>query len=124
MSGYLCLAQALWNDPAGAADAWNFGPRDDDARPVQWIVEQICALWGEDARWTLDGSVHPHEARYLKLDISKARAGLGWSPRWSLAQALDSIVAWHRAWIAGADMQKYCLAEVERFASSSLPTAS
>lgn len=115
VSGYLVLAQALWNDGHAAAKAWNFGPRDEDARPVQWIVERLCAIWGDGAGWVHDDSVHPHEARYLKLDISRARAELNWQPRWSLGDALDSIVAWHRAWLAGADMHEHCLTEIERF---------
>lgn len=115
VSGYLVLAQALWADPDAAAQAWNFGPRDDDARPVQWIVERLCERWGDSADWARDESVQPHEAHYLKLDISKARAGLGWEPRWTLAEALDGIVAWHRAWLSGADMHAYCNAELERF---------
>jgi len=123
VSGYLVLCQALWNDPAAAAAAWNFGPRDDDARPVQWIVEKMCAAWGDGADWTHDQSVQPHEARYLKLDISKARAGLGWGPRWSLAEALESIVSWQRAWLAGADMHDHCNAELERFARTPLAHA-
>ena len=123
VGGYLVLAQALWSDPAQAAQAWNFGPRDDDARPVQWIVERMCALWGDAADWTRDESVQPHEARYLKLDISKARSELGWQPRWDLSQALTSIVAWQRAWLSGADMHQYCLNELERFQRTALPLA-
>lgn len=116
VGGYLVLCQALWNDPDTAAQAWNFGPRDDDAQPVQWIVEKMCELWGEGADWAHDKSVQPHEARYLKLDISKAREGLGWQPRWSLAEALDRIVGWHCAWLSGDDMHDYCLSELQRFA--------
>jgi len=115
LSGYLLLCQALWNDPIGAADAWNFGPRDDDARPVNWIADRVCRLWGDDARWIRDERIQPHEANYLKLDISKARAGLGWQPRWTLGQALEAIVAWQRAWTAGDDMRTYCLDELARF---------
>ena len=122
LSGYLVLAQALWTDPT-AAEAWNFGPRDEDARPVQWIVEHMCAAWGRGARWTRDESVQPHEARYLKLDISKAQARLRWHPRWTLAEALERIVAWHRAWLSGADMHAYCHTELERFAGA-LPSSS
>ncbi|RYY17500.1 MAG: CDP-glucose 4,6-dehydratase [Alphaproteobacteria bacterium] len=81
LSGYLVLAQSLWTDPTGAAEGWNFGPRDEDARPVQWIVEQLCELWGDGASWVRDERLQPHEANYLKLDISKARARLGWEPR-------------------------------------------
>lgn len=123
LSGYLTLCQALWHDPASAAEAWNFGPRDEDARPVQWIVEQLCALWGDGATWSYDKSVQPHEANYLKLDISKARSGLGWNPRWSLGEALERIVDWHRAWLAGDDMHRYCVAELRRFADASAPRA-
>jgi len=124
LSGYLVLAQALWDHPQAAAEGWNFGPRDEDAKPVQWIVERMCALWeaagGEDADWTCDESVQPHEANYLKLDISKARSRLHWEPRWSLSQALESIVVWHRAWLAGEDMRAYCHTELERFADARL----
>lgn len=120
LSGYLVLAQALWENPRSAAEGWNFGPRDEDARPVQWIVERLCALWqasgAGDADWTRDASVQPHEANYLKLDISKARSRLHWEPRWSLGQALESIVAWHRAWLAGEDMRAYCDTELGLFA--------
>jgi CDP-glucose 4,6-dehydratase len=123
VGGYLVLAQALWNDPARAAQAWNFGPRDEDARPVQWIVERMCALWGDGADWIRDESVQPHEARYLKLDISKVRTELGWQPRWDLSQALASIVAWQRAWLSGTDMHQYCLTELGRFQTAAYPLA-
>jgi CDP-glucose 4,6-dehydratase len=116
VSGYLVLCQQLWANPQATAQAWNFGPRDDDAQPVEWIVEKMCAIWGEGADWIRDESVQPHEARYLKLDISKARSGLGWQPRWSLGEALDRITDWHRAWLSGTDMHAYCLSELERFA--------
>ncbi len=121
VGGYLVLAQALWGNH-DAAQGWNFGPRDEDARPVQWIVERLCAAWGNGATWTHDASVQPHEANYLKLDISKARAALHWQPRWSLAEALDSIVAWQRAWLWGAEMHNHCTSELERFAAAA-PTA-
>ena len=83
----------------------------------------MCEAWGNGATWVHDENVQPHEARYLKLDISKARAGLRWTPRWSLAQALESIVAWHRAWLAGADMHQYCNTELERFVAAPLNQA-
>ncbi|MGW8192435.1 CDP-glucose 4,6-dehydratase [Sphingomonas hankookensis] len=118
LSGYLTLCQALWHAPGTAADAWNFGPRDEDAKPVQWIVERMCENWGEGATWIRDESIQPHEAHYLKLDISKARAGLHWSPRWSLGEALESIVAWHRTWQSGADIHEHCHSELERFAGA------
>lgn len=120
LSGYLVLAQALVERGAPVAEAWNFGPRDDDAQPVRWIVERMSAAWGEGAAWNVDVGDHPHEAHHLKLDISKARVGLGWQPRWSLSTALDGIVAWHRAWHDGADMHAHCHDTIRAFHSTDL----
>lgn len=120
LSGYLALCQALCDRREAVAEGWNFGPRDEDARPVQWIVERICAQWGDGASWVKDPAVQPHEANYLKLDISKARFGLGWQPRWSLDRALQNIISWQRSWIAGADMRAICVSELDRFSASSV----
>lgn len=119
LSGYLTIAQALWRDGQLFAEGWNFGPRDEDAQPVQAIVERMAASWGEGAGWAQDPGDHPHEARYLKLDISKARERLGWRPRWTLDDALGRIIAWHKAWLAGADMRAHCLAEIDAYAAFS-----
>ena len=108
-------AEKLYNDGAKFADAWNFGPADEDAKPVQWIVEKLTLLWGDGAAWHLASGHHPHEAHYLKLDCSKARATLGWSPRWHLGQALHSIIAWHKAQHRGQDMRAICLQQINDY---------
>jgi CDP-glucose 4,6-dehydratase len=114
LSGYLVLAQALWEGPE-SAEGWNFGPADEDARPVGWIVQRIAALWPEDLRSIEDDGPHPHEARYLKLDSSKARARLGWRPGLDLEQTLASIVDWYRELRSGADMRAVTLGQIEAF---------
>lgn len=113
LAGYLALAKRLWQDRQ-AADAWNFGPHDNDARPVRWIADRMTRLW-PGASWSRDGSAHPHEAHYLKLDISKATSRLDWRPVWSLDRALELIVSWHRDHRAGADMRQRCLADIEGY---------
>jgi CDP-glucose 4,6-dehydratase len=118
LSGYLVLAQRLCNDGAAFAEGWNLGPRDEDARPVHWIVERLAQLWGGGARWQLDDGAHPHEAHALKLDISKARARLGWQPRWRLAETLGHIVTWHRAWLAGEDVRALCLRQIDLYSAT------
>lgn len=112
LNGYLTLSEKLYTEGPAYAEGWNFGPPDTDARPVQWIVDQLTAQWGEGASWQLDANAHPHEAHYLKLDCSKARAKLGWCPRWRLSDTLDSIVAWHKALLARADMNAYTLSQI------------
>lgn len=112
LSGYLCLAEQLVEQGQAFAEAWNFGPLDGDVQPVQWIVEHLARDWGPGARWAVDAGEHPHEARFLKLDISKARQRLQWQPQWRLATALSQIVAWHQAWLQGQDMQAQCLQQI------------
>ena len=114
LSGYLVLAQALWDAPE-LAEGWNFGPADEDARPVGWIVQRIAARWPEELRWVQDDGPHPHEARYLKLDSSKARARLGWRPRSGLGRHPGE----HRELVQraayGADMRAVTLGQIEAF---------
>jgi CDP-glucose 4,6-dehydratase len=113
LSGYLQLAQKLYEEGAAYADGWNFGPNDEDAKPVQWIVENLTRSWGEGASWMLDGGDHPHEAHYLKLDCSKAKARLDWHPRWRLVETLDKIVEWHRDYEHGKNMNAATLKQID-----------
>jgi CDP-glucose 4,6-dehydratase len=120
LSGYLLVAEKLYTDGPAYAEGWNFGPRDSEAQPVQWIVEQLAALWGENAAWEHDQSPQPHEAHYLKLDCSKAAARLGWSPRWTLREALGHIVDWQKAQLAGGDMRAKMLAQIDAYEHAGL----
>ena len=115
LSGYLLLAQKLYEEGSGFAEGWNFGPGDDDAKPVQWIVERYTQLWGEGASWTLDQAEHPHEAHYLKLDCSKARMRLDWQPKWSLQQALENITLWHKTHLQGKNMREFSLRQIAAY---------
>jgi CDP-glucose 4,6-dehydratase len=115
LAGYLALAERLHGASPAFAEAWNFGPADADARPVQWIVERLAALWGDGAAWQADPQAHPHEAHYLKLDCSKTSSRLGWHPRWSLGTALEKIVSWHKDWQRGGDMRYACLQQIAEY---------
>jgi CDP-glucose 4,6-dehydratase len=115
LCGYLMLAERLLRGGAAFATGWNFGPSPEDARPVKWIVEQICARYGEGASWIASGSKGPHEAQYLALDCSKARRELGWSPKWPLLTALEKIVDWHRGYLAGEDLRRVSLEQIGVF---------
>jgi len=114
LSGYLCLAEKLYCDGPAFAEPWNFGPSDEDARSVQWVVEHLANAWGQGAGWQQDPNLkrQPHEAHHLTLDCAKARARLGWSPRWPLGQAIRRTVAWQQALHAGADMHAWSIAEI------------
>jgi CDP-glucose 4,6-dehydratase len=118
LSGYLMLAEKLYTHGPVNAEGWNFGPHDTDARPVRWIIERMTQVWGEGASWALDGQPQPHEATYLKLDCSKARARLGWQPRWDLGLTIEKIVEWHKALEQGADMRQTTLSQINTYQNS------
>lgn len=115
LGGYLLLAERLWESGATYAEGWNFGPNDEDVKPVSWIVDYLTRRWGEGATWQLDGGDHPHEATYLKLDCSKAKARLGWHPRLSLETTLEWIVEFYQAYDQHQDMAKVVEAQILRY---------
>jgi CDP-glucose 4,6-dehydratase len=114
LSGYLQLAEKLHGEKTAFAEAWNFGPEEADSRPVEWLVENLCARM-PGARWRREQVPQPHEAGTLKLDSSKAKQRLNWRPRWALEQALAHTVDWHLAWRNGADMREFSLQQIAAY---------
>ncbi|SDI27414.1 CDP-glucose 4,6-dehydratase [Pseudomonas flavescens] len=115
LHGYLCLAQALLEQGDAVASAWNFGPDVDGLVSVAELVERLARYWSGKADWSIDAAAQPHEAGLLSLDSTKARAGLGWRPRWTLEQALERTLQWHHAWQAGDDMQTFSRAQIAAY---------
>lgn len=118
LRGYLTLAERLYAHGPEFAEGWNFGPNDEDAKPVGWIAQQMASLWGQNAQWQTDSGEHPHEANFLKLDMSKARSRLNWHPTLRLPDALKLIVDWSKQRRAGADMRALTLAQIHRYQQS------
>ena len=105
LSGYLILAEKLYENQVEYSEGWNFGPNEQDVKPVDWILEHMIELW-PGASWVLDENENPHEAALLNLDISKASVLLGWKPTWDLPMTLGNIIRWHNLWLGGADIRK------------------
>jgi CDP-glucose 4,6-dehydratase len=116
LSGYLRLAEALWQGEA--ARAWNFGPPEQDLRTVSWIVERLGVLWDGALRWELDAGPNPPEAGHLALDSGDAERLLGWSGEWPMEDALERLVEWHRAQRGGEDMRRVSLEQIARYGAS------
>jgi len=115
LSGYLLLSKNLFIHGAKFASGWNFGPDDRDARNVEWISKKLCDSWGNGASYTVDKNPHPHEANYLKLDCSKAKSELEWSPKWNIEKTIKSIVEWNKRFIAGDDIRLVCEKQIEDY---------
>jgi CDP-glucose 4,6-dehydratase len=115
IAGYMTLGARLLARESALASAWNFGPWDDDAWPVERIAQAMAERWGGGASWSVDGAPSVHEAGYLKLDAGKARAELGWRPQLRLNKALEWIVDWYRMWQSGADMNAFTLQQIAAY---------
>jgi len=118
LSGYIELAQKLYVEGIRWAEAWNFGPNEDDAKPVDWVADRMTKIWGENAAWYIDDADHPHEAKFLKLDCTKAQAKLGWKPRWDLNQALHKIIDWHKENSSGVQPRQLCEKQIAEYMNS------
>jgi CDP-glucose 4,6-dehydratase len=106
LSGYLLLAERLWEDGSNYAGSWNFGPIDSETWSVGNVVKRVYELWGKDLpgdNGLTPRGRNPHEAGYLKLDCSKARITLGWTPKYSVREALDKTVEWYKKFDDGCD---------------------
>jgi len=115
LHGYLMLAERLWEKGPIFAEGWNFGPNEQDAKPVSYVVDRLAQLWGKDAYWKNDASPHPHEANYLKLDCSKAKSRLKWLPKLSLGTALEWIIEWYQSYCQNEDMRSVTENQINRY---------
>jgi len=115
VSGYLTLAEKLYCNGKFYAEGWNFGPRDEDVKPVGKVMDYLVDNWPSAASWTLDNSEQPHEAQLLKLDISKAKAHLKWSPKWELNGTLETIIEWYESWLERKDMRQVTINQITEY---------
>ena len=115
LCGYLTLAEHLYNHGIAYSEGWNFGPKDDDVQTVQWIVEHMVSFWGNGSSWQHDNAVHPYEANYLKLDITKAQSRLDWHPVLRLKDALRLIIDWSKQRLAGTNMHQLTMDQLRTY---------
>ena len=114
LAGYLLLAEQVCNDAPAYAGAWNFGPSYGDTQPVSALIERLGRNF-DALEWQIDEGEHPHEAHFLKLDISKAVSELGYRPRIALDTALDWTASWYQAWLDGQDMLDVTHQQIDDF---------
>ncbi len=115
LSGYLMLAEDLYTKGHRYAESWNFGPEEKDCKPVSWILDHLIELWGNGAAWQLDQNSNPHEATFLKLDCSKAKFHLGWSPKWDVEETLIRIVKWQKSYLHNKYVREITINEIREY---------
>ncbi|MBM6997240.1 CDP-glucose 4,6-dehydratase [Paenibacillus sp. DXFW5] len=116
LNGYMLIAQNMYESGGDFATSWNFGPNDVDTLSVESVVQRICTLWGGEASYSIqDNNLQVHESRFLKLDCSKAKSQLGWSPRFSLDEALMATVDWYKAYRNSENVENLCSNQIAQY---------
>ncbi|MFT3785971.1 MAG: CDP-glucose 4,6-dehydratase [Tepidisphaeraceae bacterium] len=96
LTGYLTLGAKLMAEPTTFAEGFNFGPDENDVLEVETVVQLALRAWGS-GRYHVDvDSNAPHESAYLKINSTKAKQRLGWTPRWDARMAITKTVEWYR----------------------------
>jgi CDP-glucose 4,6-dehydratase len=110
LSGYLQIGQLLFEHGGKYAEGWNFGPADTDLQ----TVSQLCATFNHSLQKNDVAPVEvrlepqpnaPHEAAFLRLDISKARQRLDWIPKMELYTALELTAQWYAGYLNNEDLR-------------------
>ena len=113
LSGYLMVAQRLYEYGQEYSGGWNFGPARESARSVEYVVDRLVELWGKGATWQLDDSDHPHEARLLFLDSAKSQSQLGWKCHMVLTSSLEVTLEGYKEFASAPSNTVYKLATEE-----------
>lgn len=115
LHGYLVLAEQLYKNGMMYAESWNFGPEDNDCKEVDYVVSQICNKWSKESEYIVENKNCPHEATFLKLDCSKAKNLLNWTPVWTIDETIDSIIEWYEKYEENSNMLEVCRDQIKKF---------
>ena len=111
---YMAIAMRQWEDRSFQG-YYNVGPDDKDCVTTGTLVDLFCAAWGPEASWVDQYDGGPHEANFLKLDCSKIKRALNWTPRYGVKEAIEKTVAWSKEYLEGADMLEVMDRQIREF---------
>ena len=119
LRGYMMLAEKLYNGEYAYSSGWNFGPNNDNARNVEWIIKNLSKRWGKNANWKFEKEESEilHEANYLKLDITKAKNTLNWYPILNIDDTLELIIEWYKSFEKKKNMKEVSLNQIIKYQS-------
>jgi CDP-glucose 4,6-dehydratase len=119
LNGYLILAENLYSEPKKYSGPWNFGPSSSQDKEVSWVLEALSnILLTGQKKWSLDSQTHPHEAKYLRLDSTKANNLLDWRVKWPLINSIRMVANWHLAWKSNEDLKDFSMMQIKNYESS------
>ncbi|MGM1057004.1 MAG: CDP-glucose 4,6-dehydratase [Bacteroidota bacterium] len=114
LSGYMQLAQRIWNEPTKFCEGWNFGPRIESVVSVWNIAEKVTRKYGKGALKDVSDPNKLHEAKLLMLDINKAKFELNWEPKMNIDQCIDLTVDWYNRY-RNESVYELCCSQINLF---------
>lgn len=114
LNGYLTVAMMQFEDKEYASN-YNFGPEDENCISTGKLVDLFCNKTNNKIKWINKHDGGPHEAKFLKLDISKSKAVLGWKPTWNIDKTMDKIVEWLFVYEKNEDVTKVVDKQIKEF---------
>jgi len=113
--GYITLAEKMWNNGQEFSQGWNFGPTQDEEKPVKWIIEYIKNHIDKKMNLEMDMSIQPHEEKYLRLDCSKVISKLGWRSKMNLEKTMSWTLNWYTEYMKGNNMEEFTEKQIDEF---------
>ena len=114
LSGYMLLAQKMWNEPIKYCEGWNFGPKLESISTVWEVATKIVEEYGDGELKDMSNMNALHEANLLMLDISKAKFQLGWEPRMNIDQCISLVIDWYKKYVSQS-VYSLCVEEIEKY---------
>ena len=116
LSGYLLLAQKIWNEPSKYCEGWNFGPKIESIATVWEVASNVINNYGKGKLEDYSDPNAVHEANLLMLDISKAKLELCWEPLMNLKQCIGLTVDWYKRY-KNENVYTLCVEQIEKYAN-------
>jgi len=113
--GYMKLTEKMWAEGEKFSEGWNFGPTTDEEKSVKWIIEFIKKQIDEKIDFEYDNSAQPYEAKYLRLDCSKAVNQLGWKPKMNMENTLLWTLNWYKEFMKGREMKEFTERQIDEY---------
>lgn len=115
--GYLSLAEGLLQRGKELTGGWNFGPKMDNDFSVEDVIREIKKSI-PDLKTTIDASENkPHEAKLLRLDISKALKHLEWKPLLTFQETLQFTVDGYTSEKKSSNVYEQRVEQINRYIS-------
>lgn len=114
LSGYMILAQKMWNDPTSYCEGWNFGPEAEGVSTVWEVATEVIKNYGSGELRDLSDPNALHEANLLMLNINKVKTRLGWKPRLNMQQCMELVVDWYKRY-KNENVYNLCIEEINKF---------